>query len=152
MVIDDEIRAGGGSPDRESRQRVGNEIHLVKGQRWLCEKVLERVNGKEFIVIDGLRFPEDHAYFAEAFGARFLHVHIASSDEVRRVRYNSISPGDIPFEAANDQPVEAEIERLAPLASATIANESTLGELENAIVGCVRDHGPKDTGCLLKSS
>jgi predicted nuclease with RNAse H fold len=63
LVIDDEIAARGEAADRESRQRVGVEIHNEKGQRWLCERVLERVGEKKFIVVDGLRFPEDHAFF-----------------------------------------------------------------------------------------
>ena len=45
LAIDDEIIARGGARDRTTRQAVGLEINRTKGQRWLCEKVLERDKG-----------------------------------------------------------------------------------------------------------
>lgn len=145
LVIDDEIRAAGGVLDRETRQRVGEQIHIEKGQRWLCERVLERVADKQKIVIDGLRFPEDRAFFAERFGARFVHLHIVSSDETRRDRYDEDS--GVSFAVADGQPVEAGIGPLSKFAQVTLSNEGTLADLEQTLMRIISEISPSDT-CL----
>ena len=72
--MDDEIRKLGETPNRESRQRIGLQLHDTKGQRWLCEQALARVGDRELIVVDGLRYLEDRAFFLERFGSRFLNM------------------------------------------------------------------------------
>ena len=125
-VIDDEITARGEVLDRATRQRVGMEINRTKGQRWLCEKALERVAGQQHVVVDGLRFPEDHACFAERFGSKFAHLHIIASDELRARRYRAAELDGLPFEFADHQPVEAKIDELRALATAVIHNDGRL--------------------------
>jgi uncharacterized protein YprB with RNaseH-like and TPR domain/predicted nuclease with RNAse H fold/dephospho-CoA kinase len=134
LVIDDEITARGDTPDRASRQRVGNELHNTRGQRWLSEKVLERVEGQKFVVIDGLRFPEDHTYLLERFGPTFFHLHIAAEVQTRATRYRKVENGNLPFEVADCQPVESQIEDLSKLASITIENDSSIEELERRVL------------------
>ncbi|MGY3506747.1 ribonuclease H-like domain-containing protein [Bradyrhizobium sp. USDA 4471] len=131
LVIDHEITAAGETPDRATRQQFGERIHREKGQRWLCERVLQRVGGQNLIVIDGLRFPEDRAYFVETFGARFVHIHISASDEVRRARYAEDLA--VSFEAADNQPVEAGIGPLANLAQVNLTNEGSLSDLKQSL-------------------
>jgi uncharacterized protein YprB with RNaseH-like and TPR domain/predicted nuclease with RNAse H fold/dephospho-CoA kinase len=152
LVIDDEIRSRGEVADRETRQRVGTEIHTNKGQRWLCERVLDRVPGQSFIVIDGLRFPEDHAFFVEQFGSQFVHLHLNAPDAVRERRYTESSQGELPFRDADRQPVEAEIDRLSSLATATLGNFGTISELENAVVRFAGEHCHQELPCPSPSS
>jgi dephospho-CoA kinase len=145
LVIDDEIITRGQVPDRASRQFVGTEINRTLGQRWLCEKVLDRVSGKELIVVDGLRFPEDHTFFVERFGSDFIHLHIEAPNEIRAHRYSSAEHNELPFEIADRQQVEAKIDELAGLADATIPNGSTvaelLGNVLNYIESVAREQG-----------
>jgi predicted nuclease with RNAse H fold/dephospho-CoA kinase len=152
LVIDDEIVARGEQVDRVSRQRVGHDIHTTKGQRWLCEKVLERVAGKEVIVIDGLRFPEDHAFFSETFGSSFFHLHIQASEALRATRYRTTAGDGPAFEVVDRQPVEAKIDGLGALATANMHNEMTIAELENNVLKWVKSlpQGP-DRQCLFPS-
>ncbi|MEW6147746.1 MAG: ribonuclease H-like domain-containing protein [Bradyrhizobium sp.] len=131
MVIDDEITGAGETPNRATRQQFGERIHREKGQRWLCERVLQRVGSHNLIVIDGLRFPEDRAYFVETFGSRFIHLHISASDEVRRARYAETAA--VSFEVADGQPVEAGIGPLAKLARINLTNEGSLSELKQLL-------------------
>jgi predicted nuclease with RNAse H fold/dephospho-CoA kinase len=138
LVIDEEIIARGEVPDRATRQRVGTEIHETKGQRWLCEKVLERVAERKLIVVDGLRFPEDHAFFVERFGLKFVHVHIKASDELRSLRYRQSEQDGVPFDVADHHPVEARIDQLRGLAGVALNNESAISELATNLVNCVR--------------
>lgn len=138
LVIDDEIVARGETLDRATRQAVGLEINRTKGQGWLCEKVLGRVAGHECVVIDGLRFPEDHAFFFERFGPDFIHLHVQAAAELRAARYREHEQDGIPFEVAESQPVEGKISELANLASAVIRNEGTLAEHRENVLNCLR--------------
>ena len=134
LAIDSEIKQQGGKLDRESRQRVGMEISTTKGQRWLCERVLELVADSSAIVVDGLRFLEDRAFFVERFGARFLHLHITAPTGLRRERYRLVSGAPDPsFKEANSQPVEAEVDRLGELADITVDNSDTIGTAERKV-------------------
>jgi predicted nuclease with RNAse H fold/dephospho-CoA kinase len=134
LVVDNEIVARGELPSRESRQRIGREINRSNGQRWLCDRVLRRVQNQALIVVDGLRFRQDHAFMIERFGARFLHLHISTPTDVRRERYNREHSGDSSFEQSDSDPVEGEVDDLAGLAAATIGNSSTIDALKGAVV------------------
>lgn len=67
----------------------------------------------------------------ETFGARFIHLHISASDEVRRDRY--AEDASVSFESADDQPVEAGIGPLAKLAQIHLTNEGSLSELKQSL-------------------
>ena len=135
LVVDEEIEKLGERPDRESRQRIGLEINRTKGQRWLCEQVLARVSGQRLIVVDGLRFLEDRAFFHERFGSRFLHLHIAAPTELRRKRYRT--DGGPSFEEADAKPVEGETDRLGATAAVSLDNSSTIDHLDHSVVSGV---------------
>jgi dephospho-CoA kinase len=151
LVIDDEITARGEVLDRATRQRVGIEINRTKGQRWLCEKALERVAGQQHVVVDGLRFPEDHAYFAERFGSKFAHLHIIASDELRARRYRAAEQDGLPFEFADHQPVEAKIDELRALAAAVIHNDSLIATLGENVLNCLKPLAQQqDRECLSR--
>lgn len=137
QVIDDEIIKQGLIPDRETRQKIGWKINRDKGQRWLCEQVLERVGGADKVVIDGLRFPEDHAYFFERFSTRFVHLHIRAPEAVRCARLESLGVSKEQFAAAMKQPTESSVDQLAELASAIVENNESIaafqGRLKNIL-------------------
>lgn len=138
QVIDEEILSRGEVPDRENRQRVGTEIHNQKGQRWLCEKVLERVGDKRMIVVDGLRFPEDHAFFVERFGRDFVHIYITAAEELRIRRYQDSEQDGRAYETVDKEPVEAKIEELSRLATTGIDNDSSVAQLERKVLNYLR--------------
>ena len=138
LVIDDEIVARGEVPDRATRQRVGAEIHDDRGQPWLCEKTLERVALEPFVVVDGLRFPEDHAFFVERFGSDFVHLHIEASNEVRAARYVEAGQDSTSFSIVDHQPVEAKVDSLRGLATAILQNETTVAQLSDNVLNSLR--------------
>ena len=105
------------------------EIHETIGQEWLCRQVLNRVRPAPQIVIDGLRFREDHAFFEGEFGHAFLHVHVEASAATRRQRYSVDESDGVPFDVADSQPVEAEASLLARSAHVVLRNEGTLPQL-----------------------
>jgi hypothetical protein len=128
LVIDDELLRRGLPTNRATRQLVGREFHEKKGQRWLAEQTIRRVGGSRKIVIDGLRFPEDHTFFVESFGSRFKHVHIVCNDEARRQRYDRTADGSASFSEADTNPVEEAVGKLAQLANQVVDNSGSLPE------------------------
>ena len=100
--------------------------------------MLERVADSKKIVIDGLRFPEDHAFFFERFGSDFIHLHVQALAELRADRYREHEQDGVPFEVADSQPVEGKIGDLADLASAVLRNEGSLAEHRENVLNCLR--------------
>src|SRR5437016_4149923 len=73
-VIDEMLHQAGLPLNRSRRQAMGEQVNRSPGQGWLCRELMRRVpDDARQIVIDGLRFPEDHAFFGEWFGPGFLH-------------------------------------------------------------------------------
>lgn len=134
LVIDDEITAMGLPLDRATRQRVGLDLHVRLGQAWLCERAIARVGEKSAIVIDGLRWPQDHAYFVERYGNRFVHLHLRAPSDVRATRS---SMGLAAFAATDTQPVEAGIDGLATLATQIVENTGPLDQFKSEIARIV---------------
>lgn len=132
-VIDDVLRERHEPVTRQTQQRVGLELHNEKGQAWLCERAVDRLQGSPSkIVVDGLRWPEDAAYFRDRFGQRFRHIHISALDEIRRERaLRSGRHSD--FDRADHHPVESGIEAIGHLADISIANDSDIASLEQKV-------------------
>jgi dephospho-CoA kinase len=129
LVVDDEIASRGLTPNSALRQTVGWELHGGKGQRWMAERVLEKVGRQSMIVVDGLRFLEDHAFFVERFGPRFVHLHVIAPAELRAGRYLQKQLDGRTFETADSALVEAEIPELGKVADIVLKNDASLDQL-----------------------
>ncbi len=127
------LMAEGERADRSSLQEFGDRVHREFGQRWLGRKVLQALPRSGNIVIDGLRFPDDHAFLAETFGPAFVHVHLQATDTVRKARFATREVDAARFDEAASHPVEQRIDELRPLAHLVLRNEGGLGELHSAI-------------------
>jgi predicted nuclease with RNAse H fold/dephospho-CoA kinase len=122
LDIDDELRAQGKPLDRKHRQELGNEINRSGKQRWLAEQTLARAGDAEAIVVDGLRFPEDHAFLAERAGGSYAHVFVDADENMRRDRYMArAADGD--FDAVASSEVENQVESMRSLAHRVFLNE-----------------------------
>ncbi|MER8578961.1 DUF429 domain-containing protein [Mesorhizobium sp. M1423] len=141
LVIDDELRARGQPLDRRHRQALGNKINLAGRQRWLAEQTLSRVGEAQAIVVDGLRFPEDHAFLAERAGGSYVHIFVGADERTRRERYMSrATDGD--FDAVANSEVESQVESMRALAHDIFQNEGYKEEIEpwaDRLVARVRD-------------
>lgn len=132
QIIDDLIERDGLVPDRKLRQEIGWRLHVEKGQNWLCEQVLAKAGGAERIVVDGLRFPEDHAWFRERFATRFVHLHIEAPSEIRLSRLRTAaSIADL--KEVESQPTESQIDALSGKASVIIPNDGLLDALREKL-------------------
>ncbi|WP_376704195.1 DUF429 domain-containing protein [Mesorhizobium sp. ISC25] len=129
LVIDDELNARGQPLDRNHRQALGNEINRAGKQRWLAERTLSRVGDAAAIVVDGLRFPEDHAFLAERAGGSYVHVFVDADERKRRTRYLArAADGD--FDAVSSSEVESQVESMRALAHHLFQNEGHKEEIE----------------------
>lgn len=132
LVIDEKLKERNMMRNRANRQKVGAEINEVGGQRLLAALTIERVIDAERIVVDGLRFPEDHAFFVEQFGARFRHIYVDADEEVRRSRYEwRENDGD--FSHAANSSVEKRVCELGLLANERFVNNSGKQEMTSRV-------------------
>lgn len=121
LVIDEELKNRGKPLDRHHRQALGDEINRTGRQRWLAEQTLSRVGDVSSIVVDGLRFPEDHAFLAERAGGSYAHVFVDADENIRRERY-ALRADDGDFNAATASDVESQVESLRVLADLVFPN------------------------------
>ena len=119
--------------NRENLQEIGNEINKEKGQRWLGQEVMKMHKSDKKLVIDGLRFPEDHAFWKEHYGPNFFHIFIKTDEILRKNRYYKDKKNNIPFEEAISKPVERKVTELQYLADHKIENNETKAKLYNKI-------------------
>lgn len=150
-VIDDMLRQAGLPIDRLHRQAIGEQVNRSPGQRWLCRELLRRVpNDARRAVIDGLRFPEDHAFFAERFGRRFLHLHITATRSTREARYIQAVGTAKDFQAAEGALTESQHDRMTSLAHVIVENQADLPRLWKQIDRTIGAARPNLGGLLCQ--
>lgn len=129
LVIDEELRAQGKPLDRAHRQALGNEMNRTGRQIWLAERTLARVGNAPLIVVDGLRFPEDHAFLAERAGGNYMHLFVDADENKRRDRYAARAiDGD--FDEAANSDVESQVESMRSLAHRVYLNDGHKEDIE----------------------
>ena len=136
LVLDDLLAERGLPRDRFNRQKLGNEINAGGRQRWLSARTVARVADADRTVIDGLRFPDDHAFMVEQFGACFRHVFIDAGTDVRCSRYED-GDSDVSFEDASGASVERRVGEMRALAHEVFVNQgdmSTVGRWAGQLV------------------
>ena len=129
LVLDDLLAEQGLPRDRFNRQKLGNEINASGRQRWLSARAVAKVQDADRIVIDGLRFPDDHAFMVERFGASFRHVFINAGTDVRCSRYKD-GDGDVTFDEASGAEVERRVGELRSLAHEVLVNQGAKSAVE----------------------
>jgi uncharacterized protein YprB with RNaseH-like and TPR domain/predicted nuclease with RNAse H fold/dephospho-CoA kinase len=140
-VLADLLQAQGKAVSRASLQELGLSVHREFGQRWLCKQLASKFGEATRIVIDGLRFPEDHSFLVEAFGGSFMHVHVEAPDCLRRQRYMSVGHSAEEFTIASKHDVESGVSRTGSLAHEIVVNDTDFDTLEYRVVSLLpSDH------------
>lgn len=127
LVLKDLLELDGRKVDRDALQEIGDRVHRSPGQRWLCRQLVAKMPSNRNLVIDGLRWPEDHASLIEAYGPAFRHIHIGASKEIRKARYVADGSTAREFEVASRHPVEQHVEKTANTSLLRIRNETSRG-------------------------
>ena len=135
MVIEDILTEEGKVVNRSNLQMLGEKINKEKGQRWLGYELIGKISEQaKKLVIDGLRFPEDHAFMIENFGPAFSHLYIEASEKIRRGRYQNHDE----FELAINHEVEQEVQKLKKLTSHVLKNENSLSSLKKELFSTLK--------------
>ncbi len=140
-VLEELIGKSQGRAKRSSLQQLGHRIHRESRQRWLNQQLFNRLtSAKADIVIDGLRWPEDHVFWAERFGPFFCHLHLHAATEVRRQRHINSHGTAAEFERVSDHEAESGVTSLMTLADYVLPNERTLMGLARRVSHSIADH------------
>ena len=141
-VIDEMLSHAGLPIDRPHQQAMGEQVNRSPGQRWLCQELMNRIpEDAGEVVIDGLRFPEDHLFWVEWFGTRFLHLHVSAPRDTRETRYIHAGGTSEDFQAAERALTESQHDRMAALAHVIVVNGANLAHLwrqVDRIIGAAR--------------
>ncbi len=114
---------------RKSLQAFGQEANERKGQSWLGKKLVTLLGDEDRVVIDGMRFPEDHAFMVEAYGPGFRHIHIDANESVRKKRYTKGKLSVAEFKKAITHPVERNTTTLKRIADSVVENDGGIKAL-----------------------
>lgn len=122
-------------PTREALRSLGAQIRQTRGQRWLHEQVAGDIasSSSELIVVDGLRFPEDHEFLANAYAEAFFHIHVVAPEGLRRKRFHNRGGSEAEFAAALTHETEASIELTGRLAHVTVLNDSSVERIREQL-------------------
>jgi dephospho-CoA kinase len=115
--------------DRDRLQQFGWGVMTCGLQSELNARVIAGIDHSRNAAIDGLRHAIDFESLSKAFGSSFHPIFLEARQEIRFERLRSKFSGDESLRAAESAAVEAYIDSLKPLASATIANEEGLESL-----------------------
>lgn len=133
QVLETMLKSQRRKPTRKNLQEIGEHVHEEFGQRWLCKQLANALPKDGDLAIDGLRFPEDHAYLVERFGPAFIHLHIEADESIRKNRYKKMGNRVRDFQNASIHVVESNVNRLAQLAHHRISNDGTLKGLTSKL-------------------
>lgn len=131
QVIKRRVEAKQSQFSREDLQKEGQWVHDKLGQRWLGRELVRPLAAERFLVIDGLRFPDDHAFLTEIYGSQFLHIHVVASRELRKLRFEAREGSS--FEIAANQPVEQKSGDLELFARDVVENNGEKSDFFRAI-------------------
>ncbi len=132
-VLEEILREQNKQITRTNLQKIGAEIHKEPGQGWLGKRLLASLPPSGNVVIDGLRFPEEHAFMVETFGPAFKHIHLEAPAKSRQQRINDRQRDNIPFKQAERVEVESEIALLRNIATDVLINDRSLSTLHRRL-------------------
>ena len=145
LVIDEILSERGLELTRSNRQKIGAELNQTGRQRELAARTVERVAGKDRIVVDGLRFAADHSYLVERFGLNFIHLFVDADAETRECRFQlrgkaEGAAGRASYKSASSSEVEREVSTLRDLTHHAILNEAGKQEATRAMLTKIEQH------------
>jgi len=117
---------------RKTLQEFGWEVMAGGRQVELNARLIARLDRSKSAAIDGLRHPIDFHCLSYVFGASFGLVFLDAVAGTRFKRKPRFSTYD-EFQAADSQPVEANIGSLRPLATATLPTEGSAEDLHHRL-------------------
>jgi predicted nuclease with RNAse H fold/uncharacterized protein YprB with RNaseH-like and TPR domain len=138
QVCETVLKGKNSKVNHSNLQNIGNDIRETKGQRWLGKKVVENLFDCPNCIIDGLRFPEDHALMVEEFGPLFKNIHFEASQTAVKFFLKDQPTEERPFKAYREGMSKLENDFFKNFSDYTIVNDSDIKNLYlkvNKIIG-----------------
>jgi uncharacterized protein YprB with RNaseH-like and TPR domain/predicted nuclease with RNAse H fold/dephospho-CoA kinase len=139
LVLKDLLEKDNKEVTRENLQELGSE--MSKNQTEFAKKVYEEVSQYDNIVIDGLRHPEDFAFFFEQYGFDFKLIHITADEKVKEERYIKEGHTIQEYQRAIKNEVESDVPKLKKLAYKILGNNGTIEQFEKSLNVFVEEGG-----------
>jgi uncharacterized protein YprB with RNaseH-like and TPR domain/predicted nuclease with RNAse H fold/dephospho-CoA kinase len=136
QVIERLVKAQNADYSRADLQVEGQRVHVEMGQRWLGRELVRPLLDSKFLVIDGLRFPDDHAFLTEVYGSQFLHIHVVARKPLRKARYEEREHAN--FEIASGHAVEGRVGDLNKFARDVVENNGSVVDYHRALDNLLR--------------
>ena len=137
-LLSEKLKNKGLTATRSNLQKIGLEIASSGQQHQLARQVAEKIKNAPKAVVDGLRFPVDHAALTEIFGPAFLHIHIDCTPAILYDR-GQARVEDVTQDIARTHLVEQEIQKVASLATYRVSNNGNLSEFFQSIQPLIKD-------------
>lgn len=119
-----------GTSDRLALRVEGERLHASGRQTWLSHEVLARVREADRVVVDGVRYPEDSAFWTEQAGPAHFKVFVEADAAVRRSRYSERADTAERFDEVDNSISEREVDALRGLASIVFDNTGPMNAVE----------------------
>lgn len=117
------VRSAGKEETRKNLDLAGREYLGTHGPEALGQALVERINGSQKIVFDGIRPVESIAYLRSKFpNAKVIYLEATEVNRLRRLRDRGLNDEDI--EAIGTSSIEREGERVKNIADHTVVNNA----------------------------
>lgn len=123
--------------NRESLQALG--LEMSKKQTEFSKKLFETIKDFNYVVIDGLRYPEDYTFFFEMYGFDFKFLFIEADDKLKEARYISLGNTKEDYLKAISNESEKNIPKLKILSNNIIYNNDSIEILENKVYEIIEE-------------
>ena len=137
LVLENMLKEEDREVNRENLQALG--LEMSKNQTEFAKKVYEEIMQYEFVVIDGLRHPEDYTFFFEQYGYDFRLIHLVADEEKRLERYINEGHTSEEYQKAVENKVEMEIPLLKKFAFRILENNGTIEDLKNDLLRIIEE-------------
>ncbi|MGC8494757.1 MAG: ribonuclease H-like domain-containing protein [Syntrophobacteraceae bacterium] len=110
---------------RSAKQKTDCSADPETSRRSLGKKALDLISEKEYAVIDGLCFLEDHALMVESYGPAFVHLHMRPPKNNRKKRSTKMQGQEVGFISAIQRQTDGVAADLGSVAHHSITNGGT---------------------------
>jgi dephospho-CoA kinase len=123
--------------DKLRLQEVGGHVMAGQEQRELNRRLIDCIEQKRDVAVDGLRHPIDYETLLAEFGKRFSLIFVETPPMIRFERTQDRYTTYEQFLTADSRPAESNIDSLRPLSAATISGtmpvEESIAELRQFV-------------------
>lgn len=137
QILKDILKEKGEIVNRDNLQALG--LEMSKKQTEFSKKLFETIKDFNYVVIDGLRYPEDYTFFFEMYGFDFNFLFIEADDKLKEARYISLGNTKEDYLKAISNDSEINIPKLKLLSNNIIYNNESIEVLKDKVYEIIEE-------------